>query len=163
MKLNELQSLIKEVIKEQQEADLRNHPNRSVASYFRVMLRQPSAYHQQLADLYDIMIVSDKASSQDRAEEMGFTRGLVGFHHKGLKGDSNLPTGTQLLAAAQSAVQARKDAAAAAQAEGRFTEEIAPIAVPPRFGRVVDTDNHQSRPKPASAGQTATGVRPTRG
>lgn len=116
MKLNELRSLIKEVIKEQQEGDFKNHPNRSVASYFRVMLRQPPSRHQNLADLYDIMVNAPE-SARDRAEEMGFTRGLVNFHQRGLKGDSSLPTGQELFAAAQAAVQVRKDAEAAAQAE----------------------------------------------
>ena len=117
MKLSELRSLIKEVIKEQQEGDFKNHPNRSVASFYKVMLRQPPARHQSLADLYDIMIINDKASSQDRAEEMGFSRGLVSFHQRGLKGDSNIPTGQELFAAAQAAAQARKDAEEKARAE----------------------------------------------
>ena len=111
-----LKELIKEVIKEQQEVDLSNHPNRSVASYFKVMLRQPPSRHQNLADLYDIMI-SDPESAANRAEEMGFTSGLVKFHQRGLKDVTGLPTGDDLFAAAQAAAQARKDAEEKARAE----------------------------------------------
>jgi hypothetical protein len=122
MKLNELRNLVKEVIKEQQEGDFTQHTNRSVVSFYKVMLRQPPSRHQALADLYDIMVINKKAEAQDYAEEMGFSRGLVSFHQKGFKdtkGDplTDLPTGTQLLAAAQEAAQVRKDAEAAAQAE----------------------------------------------
>ena len=116
MKLNELRNLIKEVIKEQQESDFSNHPNRSVASYFRAMLRQPPSRHQNLADLYDIMI-SAPDSALDRAEEMGFTRGLVKFHLRGLKDASGLPAGQELFAAAQAAAQARRDTEEKARAE----------------------------------------------
>ena len=116
MKLNELRNLIKEVIKEQQETDLSKHPNRSVASYFKVMLRQPPSRHQNLADLYDIMI-SAPDSAPDRAEEMGFTRGLVKFHLRGLKDSAGLPAGQELFAAAQAAAQVRRDAEEKARAD----------------------------------------------
>ena len=116
MKLNELRNLIKETIKEQQEADLSKHPNRSVASYFRVMLRQPPSRHQDLGDLFDVMITSPD-SAVARAEELGFNSGLVKFHLKGLKDDPSLPTGQELFAAAQEAAQARKDAEEKARAE----------------------------------------------
>ena len=118
MKLNELRNLVKEVIKEQQQADLSQHPNRSVASYFRVMLRQPPSRHQDLADLYDVMITAPE-SAIDRADELGFSSGLVKFHQRGLKGASpeDVPTGQELFVGAQEAAQVRKDAEAAAQAE----------------------------------------------
>jgi len=116
MKLNELRNLIKEVIKEQQEADLSKHPNRGVASYFKVMLRQPPSRHQNLADLYDVMI-NDPESALALAKEMGFSSGLVKFHQRSLKGESNLPTGKDLFNAAQAAAKARKDAEERARAE----------------------------------------------
>ena len=118
MKLNELRNLIKDTIKEQQEGDLSKHPNKSVASYFRVMLRQPPSRHQDLADLYDIMI-SAPDSALDRAAELGFSRGLVNFHKRGLIGISpeDLPAGQELFAAAQAAAEARKDAEEKARAE----------------------------------------------
>lgn len=118
MKLNELRNLIKETIKEQQEADLSQHPNRSAASYFRVMLRQPPSRHQDLADLFDVMITSPE-SALDRADELGFSGGLVKFHQRGLKGASpeELPTGQELFAAAQAAAQARRAAEEKARAE----------------------------------------------
>ncbi len=118
MKLNELRNLVKEVIKEQQEGDFTAHPNRSVVSFYKVMLRQPPSRHQDLADLFDVMITSPD-SALDRADELGFSSGLVKFHQRGLKGVSpeDLPTGQELFAAAQEAAQVRKDAEAAAQAE----------------------------------------------
>ena len=118
MKLNELRSLIKEVIKEQQEGDFTTHPNRSVVSFYKVMLRQPPSRHQDLGDLFDVMITSPE-SALDRANELGFSSGLVKFHQRGLKGASpeELPTGQELFAAAQAAAQARRDAEEKARAE----------------------------------------------
>jgi hypothetical protein len=118
MKLNELRNLVKEVIKEQQEADLSKHPNRSVASYFRVMLRQPPSRHQDLADLWNDMISTDEdVDALATAAALGFTSGLVRFHQRGLKDAKGLPSGEKLFTAAQKAAQVRKDAEVAAQAE----------------------------------------------
>jgi hypothetical protein len=113
-----LKELIKEVIKEQQEVDLSNHPNRSVASYFKVMLRQPPSRHWDLANLWDDMISTDpNVNALATAATLGFTSGLVKFHQRGLKDVTGLPTGEDLFTAAQAAAQVRRDAEEKARAE----------------------------------------------
>ena len=133
MKLNELRNLVKEVIKEQQEGDFTQHTNRSVVSFFKLMLRNPF-YQSDLAELYQMMLDEDMSTLQAREaaaaafvkkhSDLGnndarrvFTPGMINFHRRGLFGASDVPKKDDLLAAAQSATQARKDAEAAAQAE----------------------------------------------
>ena len=133
MKLNELRNLVKEVIKEQQEGDFTQHTNRSVISFFKLMLRNPF-YQSDLAELYQMMLDEDMSTLQAREaaaaafvkkhSDLGnndarrvFTPGMINFHRRGLFGASDVPKKDDLLAAAQSATQARKDAEAAAQAE----------------------------------------------
>ena len=133
MKLNELRNLVKEVIKEQQEGDFTQHTNRSVISFFKLMLRNPF-YQSDLAELYQMMLDEDMSTLQAREaaaaafvkkhSDLGnndarrvFTPGMINFHRRGLYGASDVPKKDVLLAAAQAATQARKDAEAAAQAE----------------------------------------------
>ena len=133
MKLNELRNLVKEVIKEQQEGDFTQHTNRSVVSFFKLMLRNPF-YQSDLAELYQTMLTQEMDARQDREaaaaaivkkhSDLGnndarrvFTPQMINFHRRGLFGASDVPKKDVLLAAAQAATQARKDAEAAAQAE----------------------------------------------
>ena len=146
MNYNDLKTLIREEMQEQEEAYKQyiNHSNRAVTSYVKLMGRRP-AWRKSLAQLWDTML--DLARKNPNADDTqmrklnqtaraaaeqfsGLNPGIVQFHFSPLIKDvtGTLPAGSDLLAA----VEEREQRLAAAADAKRDADRSAgvPIADP---------------------------------